>query len=359
MKYAWWPHSTDRRTASYRLRCAQIIPHLQSQGLDVGEWQPGMAAPAVLVLAKRYDSGSLATALSMRAAHGTRLMLDLCDNHFHTSMESQVWQRRAADLLQAVMSVDCVITSTETLADVVRQHDPAATVEVIGDAIEEPRIEDGPLGLRVTAARWQRWRLEKALQSGSVACGRRIVWFGNHASGYADGGMADLLSIQQMLEARHAESPLHLTVVSNSRRTFDKVMGDWRVTTHYLPWHIDTISSVLRMHDACVIPIGRNPFTLSKTNNRIATALLHGLNVVADLIPSYLPLAPYIALDNWSGGLTRAICQDLETRRRTEAGAAFVRQEYSLPRIAELWRRLLCTPISQRGTVSFGALESK
>ena len=38
--------------------------------------------------------------------------------------------------------------------------------------------------------------------------------------------------------------------------------------------------------------MGPNPFTLCKTVNRLATALLLGLPVVADMIPSYEELRP-------------------------------------------------------------------
>jgi len=60
-------------------------------------------------------------------------------------------------------------------------------------------------------------------------------------------------------------------------------------------------------HSICVIPINPNPFTLATTDNRIVTALVHGLQVVADSIPSYRRHARHACLDDWEDGLERAM----------------------------------------------------
>jgi hypothetical protein len=79
----WWPHTTDARIASFRLRCLRIVEHLRGQGVNAALYRRAEAPPPrVLVLSKRYDAATVAHALQCRAA-GTRVVLDLCDNHFH------------------------------------------------------------------------------------------------------------------------------------------------------------------------------------------------------------------------------------------------------------------------------------
>lgn len=338
MQYAWWPHTTNRSTASYRLRCAQIVQSLRSQGMASAEWQPGMPAPQVLVLCKRYDPSSLETVLQLKAQHGTRLVLDLCDNHFYTTSERPMWQTRTENLRRAVQSVDMVIASTLALAAVIRAECPQAPrIEVIGDAAELP-VFDIPHTLRGLLAVWRLNRLENRLQRLAPERVRRVVWFGNHGSGYADGGMSDLASVRTQLETAHGRWPLHLTVVSNSRRTFSQVTAGWKIPTTYIPWQAENFSRVLALHGTCIIPIRSNPFTSCKTNNRVATALLHGLSVVADSIPSYEEFSSYITLGNWEGGLENALRGSEKNICQCTDGANYVRTQFSLEKITQEWK---------------------
>lgn len=336
--WAWWPHTRDERIASYRLRCLQIVERLRSDGISAGLWSPGQSAPHVLVLSKRYDRDSVATAVQQRQRHGSRLVLDLCDNHFFHSGDNPAWVERRQVLQQAVSQMDMVVASTEVLAQAVRDHCPSMPpIRVIGDAAEAPADSGGasflsPHGL---ALQRLRWRLRRVPRSA------RLVWFGNHGSGYADGGMSDLAAIRQQLEAANARTPLHLTVVSNSRSTYHKVMAGWALPHTYVAWHRRTISDVLRLHGTCLIPIRPNPFTLAKTSNRVATALLHGLWVIADAIPSYEEFRPFIALDDWNGGLRDALDGGEDLRRRREAGLAHVLRHHGIDAVAAQWRHVL------------------
>ena len=223
----WWPHTTDERIASFRLRCLRIVEHLAGQGMDAALYRPGDAAPSVLVLSKRYDAGSLEQALQLRRTAGTRVLLDLCDNHFYFE----------------------------------------------GD----------------------------------------------------DPGLA-------------ARAPVSLSVISNDERKFRRLFAGWRLPGTYLPWHAHTFSRALRLHSLCVVPVGLNPFTRCKTNNRVATALLHGLNVVATRIPGYDEFGEQVVLDDWGFGLG-AYLDDAQRRRRDiEAGRQRLAQHYSLAAIAARWR---------------------
>ena len=66
---AFWPHVRDRRIASTRIRCFQVIDGLRSLDVDAGLYDgEGVARPEVLVLAKRYDAASLEQAVNLRRA---------------------------------------------------------------------------------------------------------------------------------------------------------------------------------------------------------------------------------------------------------------------------------------------------
>src|SRR3546814_4007213 len=69
--------------------------------------------------------------------------------------------------------------------------------------------------------------------------------------------------------ARHR--PVTLTVISNSRLKYLKARLGWRgVPTHYMPWAMNSFYEALSVHDAAVIPVERNGYTIGKTINRPA-----------------------------------------------------------------------------------------
>jgi hypothetical protein len=294
------------------------------------------------VLSKRYDAQSVKVAVELRQRHGTRLVLDLCDNHFYADSDDAVWKHRADDLRAAVNAVDVVVAASSALAEIVSaEARTGLPVVVIGDAVEALTHPSGLVRLAHPLAAWQLAQLRSNLATPEIGAGRKLVWFGNHGSGYADGGMADLSALREVLEAANLECPLSLTVVSNHRRKFADLTSNWRIKTHYLEWHQATFSRALCLHDVAVIPIGRNPFTVCKTSNRAATALAHGLAVAADSIPSYQALGDCIVLDDWTAGLHKLLTDPGFRLSSVSRGAALVRAECSIEHIAGRWRDVL------------------
>jgi len=341
MRLAWWPHTTNASIASYRLRCLRVVDELRRRGVEAALFRPGLKSD-VLVLSKRYDAASLRTAQLVRQQHGTRLVLDLCDNHFYAADDIPKWTRRADDLRAAVREVDLVVASTDTLEAVVQAEAgrPIATV-VIGDAAEMPSDPGWTQRWFHLLAERRLSRLSSKLDRRAAAAGRRLLWFGNHGSDYTEGGMADLCSLQATLESAHDDAPVSLTIVSNNRRKFAQLTSTWKLPAHYLEWHPNTFSRALRLHDVALIPVRPNPFTLCKTNNRVATALLHGLAVAADPIPSYRSLADCAVLDNWHEGLQRLMA-DADWRMACVArGSEMIRSRWSIEQIGSQWLEAL------------------
>ncbi|KAB0583528.1 hypothetical protein F7Q92_07570 [Ideonella dechloratans] len=159
--------------------------------------------------------------------------------------------------------------------------------------------------------------------------------------------MLDLAKLQDALEALHRRTAISLTVISNNRSKFKTLTRNWQVPAFYLEWSSSTFSRALRSHQVALIPITRNPFTVCKTNNRLATALLHGLGVAANSIPSYQPFAEACVLDNWTKQLERLV-RDTQWRSQLNArGLASLAQHWQLRQIAAQWHEQLsslCSP---------------
>ncbi len=338
---AFWPHTEDERVASARLRCALIVQELQRQGIDARIHRPGDTAPRTLVLSKRYDAASLAHAQDLRARAGTRLVLDLCDNHFHYEHAVEPFVQRAADLRAAVRNVDAVVAASNALADEVRHqvHD-VPPIEVIGDLVE-PRLSSPRRRIERWRQRWRLARLRFRLRSAGASPGRRLVWFGNQGSPNVEGGMSDLQSVQPALHDHHRAVGLSLTVISNGRERFEALTRDWSFPCLYLPWSSATFDDALALHDIALIPVRSNPFTRCKTANRVATASAHGLAVAADAIPAYEEFRDCIVLNDWGAGLARLMERADERAAAVARARALLDQRYAPAAIAARWAALL------------------
>ena len=337
----FWPQTTNWQVASARLRCQRIVEGLNELGMCVRLYTPGTLPPSILVLSKRYDAATMTHALELREQHGTRLVLDLCDNHFHNDRATPLFIDRSRQLTASIGQVDQLIVASSALGDAVRQHvhQPPPTV-VIGDLVEDSFRP--PPGWRPRlAGRLRLAQLSASLHACRPARGRRLVWFGNHGSPNVDGGMQDLCRIFEALTAHHVERRLALTVVSNSHPRFVELTRACAFPCHYMPWSQATFDAALHLHDIAVIPVTPTPFTRCKTANRVATATMHGLAVAADAIPAYEEFAPAIVLDAWHDGLRRLMDDSDDRAARVEAAARILEERYAPAVIMDQWRRVL------------------
>jgi hypothetical protein len=345
VKLAWWPHTTDERVASFRLRCLQIVGNLRTRGHDAYVYVPGGTAPDVLVLSKRYDANTLAIALAL-SREGTRLVLDLCDNHFQHDGDGPLTQR-SAELRHAIQSVHLVTAASEALAETIRRECPdAPQIHVIDDAAEDPSEPRW-------VSRWSAWGAEARLNGlklwlQTYPLHRRLVWFGSHGSPGVQAGLTDLAKLYPLLASKVAsDGPLSLTIVSNHAARAAEITSGWTVPTHYLEWKPTTFSRALREHSLALIPITQNPFTRCKTANHVLSAFTHGLNVVADAIPSYSPFKECAVFGNWEFGLGPYL--DMAGRRNQDVsqGQMIARERYSLDHVTAQWLDVAQSAMSQ------------
>jgi hypothetical protein len=336
-----WKSSGDPRIASTRLRCLSPLSELQGRGYPVEAFDPRRADKyAAVIYSKLHGKQDCQEALALKR-QGVRIAFDLCDNRFYNPANLPEWVEAADRLRRMLTLADTVVAASETLAAVIRTEVPQVeSVTVIGDAVETEIVHGrGPA--------WSRWLHGRALGAfereldRDAAKGRTaLVWFGNHGSPYADGGMIDLLAIRELLEELDVRYPLSLTVISNARWKYRDAIRPWRIPTRYLAWHPTTFLKALARHAVAVLPSRDNPFTRCKTNNRPALALAMGVAVVADPVPSYQPLERFCRFGDWRRGLEEYLAGPRVRSRDVEMGRAFVRQEWSIGTIASRWQTL-------------------
>jgi len=337
---AWKPRYSDPRVASTRIRCLNPLNELQSLGYPVELFDRRRSDEyAAVVYSKLYDDATYREAMALQR-RGARIVLDLCDNHFYNPHGLRSLSKSRVQLTRMMALADELVASTPALSEAMRAELPGAkNITVIEDAVETAICG-------VPSSFWDHWReqrqlakLVRALEQGKRNGRTPLVWFGIHGGPNADYGMLDLLKIRALLEQMNRTWPLSLTVISNSKRKYDRSVKGWSLPTYYLNWRAETLFPALRLHTIAVIPISENPFTRCKSNNRLALSLSQGLAVVADSIPSYRDFAEVCFLDEWRVGLERYLSDADLRRRHVERGQALVASEWSIGRIAAKWRR--------------------
>jgi hypothetical protein len=337
----WKPTSFDPKVASSRLRCLGPLTELQSRGDLVELFDPRhVCRYAAVVYSKVYDDRSYYEAVDLQR-RGVRIIFDLCDNHFYNPHNLKYWKEARQRLARMMNLADVLVASTEALAEVIKSELlTQRPIDVIGDPVE---TEIGNYAM----SGWRRWLALR--HSGTVLSkltigqgqGRSpLVWFGNHGSPSAEGGMLDLQRIRPLLEKLNRQRPISLTVISNSRWKYRHYIEPWAIPTYYLSWHPATFLASLRAHLIAVIPISPNPFTVCKSNNRLALALSEGVAVVADVIPSYRDFAGACYLGDWETGLQSYLTDPHVRSSHAALGRTIARDEWSMSRIADRWQTL-------------------
>jgi hypothetical protein len=289
---------------------------------------------AVVIFQKAYSAVDLDMARQCRDT-GVATIFDLCDNHFDNPEDRPEFRDRTDRLDRMMEVVDLVTTSTPELARVISRPN----CRVIDDA-----LDNWPVG-------WGGWvgGLASQVRFRFAGTGRtRLLWFGNVGVEYPQFGMIDLAERIPMLAELSRRYPIELTVVSNSREAFDKYFRAVPFPVRYLNWKLWLVPAIAKAHHVCLIPVQRNPFTVCKTSNRLVHALMLGLPVIADSIPSYLEFAPYVTLDDWVGGLTRVVTDRGAAAAQVEAGQAYIRKRFDRDSWLLQWRSALEAAIQAR-----------
>lgn len=335
----WWFYGRNLGMASNRIRGELVMRELRRAGL-AAEWFSEARASEfrTLVVGKRYDPESLALIERLRAG-GTRIIVDLCDNHFYHPPGATTLAEGAERLRRLVRMADHTVAATATLADIIRREVPGAQVTTIGDIADDLSVIPATLAQR-TAGGLRRIYTAASLKAAGRGGRRGIAWFGNHGGPFADTGMSSLLRLRDSLEALNRERPVFLSVISNSRRKFTELIASWDMPTQYLKWNAESFTTALSAHAVAIVPIERNEFTDCKTDNRLVTAFGADLPVVADLIPSYLPYREVIGSD-WNASLRNYLDRPELGAQHAATGRRIAAELNRPERIAAEWLQVL------------------
>ncbi len=331
-RVAFIPVKDDWNAASARLRVFLPIRHLRAAGVDARRCEPDVvAAGDVVVFSKCYGAEQQAQARAFRE-RGAIPLLDLCDNHFWVPDDAPQLQPRADDLRRMLALVDGVSVSSDSLREVVARECPGVPTAVIDDALDPMQPS-----WRARFFRWVRRRERRRLRMHGR--GLRLLWFGHHGDVAPPFGLVDLERLLPTLADLHARTPLQLTVITGSKERFDERIASRAVIpVRFVQWRRETFRHWLVQHDACLIPIGDNPFTRCKSANRLLLALHAGVPVLADRLPSYLPFERFARLGDFAGALRELADDPAAIVAATRAGQEHVRTEWSSRRVVTQWR---------------------
>lgn len=331
----WKPKFDDAKVASVRFRCLNPLGELQRRGFPIELFdQAHFKQYSGVIFSKLYDPGNYELAWKLKE-RGKAVIFDLCDNHFYNPFNLEKFVIVREQLLKMLQIADSIVASTPTLAEVlVKEAGLTSMPTVIGDAVEE-----APLA--ATRKRWWfKFPVRQKIRRDGMA---NLLWFGIHGGENAPYGMLDLLKIKDLLIELNRTHPFQLVVLSDSREKFNRHIATLPLSTLYIEWGSIDFSEILRQSDVNTIPITMNPFTLCKTNNRLATALFAGVPTVADEIPSYRDLAPYCVLNDWERGLRLYLGHKPVGREHARAAREYILKNYTIRQVGEAWARHLST----------------
>jgi hypothetical protein len=320
---AFKPVAPTPEQSSARLRCYRPCKYLSSAGWKCEIFDPRrMDRYRVVVFQKAYTPNDLDIAEHLRGL-GVRTVFDLCDNHLYVPDDRPDFRERADRLRRMIDRVDAVSVATPELAKIIDR----STV-VIDDALDDVPLDWWSPARAVT----RRWRARRPL---------RLIWFGNAGESSPPFGLIDLARLLPVLQAVHAQSPLSLTIVSNSRTAFEKHLAGAQFPVQYHDWVTSRFVRLFRRHDLCLIPVNVNPFTICKTVNRLALSLLLGVPAIADWIPSYEELRDGASFGNWEQNLSIHATDAIVGQRQVRAAQAYLRAKYTRHRVVQQWADLL------------------
>jgi len=320
---AWKPIHNTVNVASARMRSFLPCRYLKQAGwrceifdrANVGSYE-------LVIFQKAYDEESIKLAESLRR-RGAKTVFDLCDNHFYNPDDLPALRERAERLRRMISAVDAVSVSTPELGKLIERGDCA----VIDDVVEGPES---------SAALSARPRLTNTSSTKPL----RVVWHGGAGSENPPFGLKDLPRVLPHLETLNAQTPVALTVISNSEELFRRYIGNPRFPVRYYNWRLDTFPLIFERQDVCVIPIDVNPFTVCKTNNRLLVSLMLGVPVIADKIPSYEEFRDFVLFSDWPNSLRTYAADEKLRQQHVRRAQHYIRAKYNKERVVSQWSAL-------------------
>lgn len=343
-RFAFHTGSYNPRKASVRLRVLAPIAALRRRGVEIARYDPAVGPRGydAIIFSKSYTRRAAALVEAARAA-GCIVVSDVCDSVIERA-ERRGRHRKLARIVRQFAVADLVTVATAELGATLAT-DAAISAAVIGSKLRivPDMLEDIDALAALRLSLLDRFNLRRlgrfhARNPAALHC----IWFGKSFGDVS--GFAHLDTAVAALEA--APDPITLTICSDDRAAYNKASKAWRIPHIFVPWTLASFPHVLAQQRVAVIPVVQNSYTMGKTINRPAAALRAGLGVVADTLPSYRELAPFVYLDDWPGGL-RAYARSWKREcEKIAAGNRWLDDLYGADRVAACWERVLVEAVS-------------
>lgn len=332
----WYANSFDPSKASIRLRLLQPLEYLKEHGvgIELFDKRKGVEGYDAIIISKSLQRATLNIARAAKAS-GTAVVFDLCDNIFEAK-DGPKKQAKVERLREMLSIADVVIFATAALQERIsaRVSTMSGLQLVIPDMLED--LDRAPRSMSLVE-RFNMRRLSKFHNANLRAL--RCVWFGNCQG--KKSGLVHVHAAVREMELFSRTHPVALTIIGDERARYWEAARKWQIPHFYLPWTLNSFWSAMKMHDVAVVPVEQNEYTIGKTINRPATALRAGLGVIADAIPAYEELRPFIVLDDWQEGLHRYRLTHPRDEQGCEAARRHVVERYGRSAIGELWYQLI------------------
>jgi hypothetical protein len=164
-----------------------------------------------------------------------------------------------------------------------------------------------------------------------------LVWFGNAGNKEPSSGLYDLKKIEHELAETSKKLPIRLNITSNNKGIYRELFGECKIETQYHDWSLKKFPKLMSTMDLSLIPITINNITNGKSPNRVITSLLHGVPVIADLIPSYKQFENDIMNGNWSENIQLYSRNRAIHINKAEIAKERILNQYSCKTISQSW----------------------
>jgi hypothetical protein len=325
-----WKSGAGIRSASFRYRALLPCKYLKREGWNCEIFNyKNLDTYKIVVFQKLYDDENIQLARVLKS-RGVKTVFDLCDNHFYYELDNPSALAQRTDRLQKMLDcVDVISVSTPELKKIVSSKTDKEPL-VIDDAINIPQIDllgSSYLKLKKTL---------RKISSNSL----NLVWYGNAGTENPPCGMIDLSTILPILEKLHRETPIKLTVISNSEAIFNKYLATASFPIKYHKWKLFSFPYIFGDNDICLLPVNLNPFTQGKTNNRLILSLLLDVAVIADKLPSYEEFGDFVLFSDWEKSLRQYASNPMLREKNIQQGKQYIMHKYDRKEIIAQWSSL-------------------
>lgn len=249
---------------------------------------------------------------AIHASTQARVLIDICDNVFAPPEDGL-----KSVYLAMLPLADAIVASSDTLAVVMQDKiSPGAMLFSIPDAVEGVKAD--PVF---------------APNPGLI----NLLWFGypNNLP-LLENEIKNLSKLTDIVE-------VSLTVVTawlDQAAPPQTIIDGIRV--RYRQWSQQVMKYALKACDIVVIPSDNSPSRITKTANRIITALWGGKFVAAYPLPSYQPFQPFAQIDrDLVAGIRSALENQDATRERIAMGQQYIQDHHAPKIIADAWEHAL------------------